>query len=93
MADQDSYMKRATDKVNAIASAAKAKVSDAVESLAKVASGNDGALGSTKGKISGRQKQIDDAVDAATGVTVEGRANGGLIGKATKHPANKYSRR
>lgn len=75
MAD-DSYFKRASDKVTSIANAARAKANDIAESLTKVATGNDGSLGNAKGKIAGRQKQIDDAVDAA----VDNRANGGLIG-------------
>jgi hypothetical protein len=79
MPDQDSYLKRATDKVAAIASAARAKANDIAASLTKVASGNDGSLGAAKGAISGRQKQIDDATDAALNDGVEKRANGGMI--------------
>lgn len=89
MPDQDSYLKRATDKVTAISNAARSKMTDLVASMSKVGSGSDGVVGAAKGRLAGRQKQLDDAVDDATEV----RANGGLIGTATVTPANRYSKR
>lgn len=80
MADQDSYFKRASDKVSSIANASRQKASEIAQALSKVASGNDGSLGSAKSRIAERQKQIDEAVDAATEV----KANGGVVGAHSK---------
>ncbi len=71
MEPKDGYLKRATDKVNAISNAAKAKVVDEL-----------GTESNPKGRIAARQKQIDDAVGAA----VEMKANGGMIWGRSRPP-------